>query len=237
MIGNGGRRLELVSMLVDGGDGAAPEAALKRACAVGPDLCGVSGMAVSLVSDHGPGLVVCASDPMARTLEGLQSSLGEGPGLHARADGLAVLEGDLETSTLWTHYSEVAVRAGVRAVFGFALQIGAVKLGAMTMYRDRRGDLSAVALSDAVILSEIVTSLVLAINADGDGWSPADLDDLDGGWLVVHQATGMVSVQLQVGVETALARLRAHAYTAGRSLGDVAGDIVARRLRLEPDDP
>lgn len=221
-------------MLVDG-DEAAPKATLRRACGVGPELCGVSGMAVSLLSDHGPGLVMCASDPVARTLEGLQSSLGEGPGLHACAGGLAVLENDLETSTRWSQYSEAAVRAGVGAVFGFALQIGAVKMGAMTLYRHRRGDLGVAALRDAVILSEIVTSLVLAINADGDGWGPADLDDLDDGWLVIHQATGMVSVQLQVGVETALARMRGHAYAAGRSLGDVAGDVVARRLRLEPD--
>lgn len=235
MIGSGGRRFDLVAMLV-GGDDASPEAALQRTCEVVPGLCGVSGMAVSLLFDNGPGLVMCASDPLARSLEGLQSSLGEGPGLHARANGLAVLEGDLETSTRWTQYSEAAVRAGVGAVFGFGLQIGALRMGALTLYRHLRGELSASALRDAVLMSEIVTSLVLAINADGDGWGPKDLDDLDAGWLVIHQATGMVSAQIEVGVETALARLRAHAYATDRSLADVAGDIVGRRLRLEPDD-
>jgi hypothetical protein len=56
---------------------------------------------------------------------------------------------------------------------------------------------------------------------------------------VVHQAAGMVSVQLNVSVAHALIRLRAHAFGAERSLTDVAGEVVARRLRLagDGDDP
>jgi hypothetical protein len=51
----------------------------------------------------------------------------------------------------------------------------------------------------------------------------------------VHQATGMVSVQLGVSMEVALLRLRAHAYASGRPLGEVAQDVVARRLRFDDD--
>jgi AmiR/NasT family two-component response regulator len=50
----------------------------------------------------------------------------------------------------------------------------------------------------------------------------------------VHQATGMISVQLGVSLEEALARLRAHAFAASAALGDVAGDVVNRRLRFDP---
>ncbi|MGB0094384.1 MAG: ANTAR domain-containing protein [Solirubrobacteraceae bacterium] len=53
------------------------------------------------------------------------------------------------------------------------------------------------------------------------------------GWAEVHQATGMISVQLGVSMDEAFVRLRAHAFAAGRSLKAVAGDVVARRLRLE----
>jgi hypothetical protein len=234
--GEGGRRFELVSRLADRAD-ASPVAMLERASVLGPGWCGVSGMAVSLLNDHGPGLVVCASGPVAAALEGLQSSLGEGPGLKAHGDGAAVLVGDVAASTLWVQYSQAAVQAGAAAVFGFALHIGAARFGAMTLHRDRRGDLGSEGLRDAVVLSEIVTSLVLALQANGDVWSDGDLDDLDAGWLVIHQATGMVSAQLDVAVDAALARLRAHAYGAGRSLGEVAADVVARRLRLDGDGP
>jgi AmiR/NasT family two-component response regulator len=48
----------------------------------------------------------------------------------------------------------------------------------------------------------------------------------------------MVSEQLDVGIGEAFVRLRAYAYAQDRRLSDVARDIVARRLRLNPDpDP
>jgi hypothetical protein len=45
----------------------------------------------------------------------------------------------------------------------------------------------------------------------------------------IDQATGMLTVQLGVGVAEAFARLRAHAYASDRRLAHVARDIVARR--------
>src|SRR5437763_51787 len=51
----------------------------------------------------------------------------------------------------------------------------------------------------------------------------------------VHQATGMITVQLGVTVAVALVRLRAYAYAHDRRLRDVAADVVARRLRFDPD--
>ena len=50
--------------------------------------------------------------------------------------------------------------------------------------------------------------------------------------LVVHNAAGMVSVQEGISVTEALIRLRAFAFSHDRLVGDVAGDIVARRFRL-----
>ena len=50
----------------------------------------------------------------------------------------------------------------------------------------------------------------------------------------VSQATGMRMAQLHIDAPTALVRLRAHAYATGRGATDVARDILARRLRLNP---
>ena len=50
----------------------------------------------------------------------------------------------------------------------------------------------------------------------------------------VHQATGMVSLQLGVDVVEARHRLRSYAAEVHRPLSDVAGDIVARRVQLGP---
>jgi hypothetical protein len=54
-------------------------------------------------------------------------------------------------------------------------------------------------------------------------------------WAEVHQATGMVSVQLGSDLTVAFLRLRAHAYLTGRRLSQVAGDVVGCRLRFQPD--
>jgi len=53
----------------------------------------------------------------------------------------------------------------------------------------------------------------------------------------VHQATGMILVQLGVSAEIAFARLRAYAYAHDRRLGDVAREVVERRLRFALDPP
>jgi AmiR/NasT family two-component response regulator len=53
----------------------------------------------------------------------------------------------------------------------------------------------------------------------------------------VHQATGMLLVQLGISAEAAFARLRAYAYAHDQRLADVAREVVGRRLRFEPDPP
>jgi hypothetical protein len=50
---------------------------------------------------------------------------------------------------------------------------------------------------------------------------------------VVHQASGMVAVQLGVTVGEALVRLRAYAFGNSRLIAEVAEAVVARRLRLD----
>jgi len=46
---------------------------------------------------------------------------------------------------------------------------------------------------------------------------------------VVHQATGMISVQLGGTLVEAADRLAAEAATSGRTVEDIAADVVARK--------
>jgi hypothetical protein len=50
---------------------------------------------------------------------------------------------------------------------------------------------------------------------------------------VVHQATGMITIQLGISLAEALLRLRAHAYASGRAVSAIAADVVDRRLRFD----
>lgn len=62
-------------------------------------------------------------------------------------------------------------------------------------------------------------------------WSPV----YRAGWLEraeVHQAVGMIMVQLAVGSEDALARLRGYAAVVDRPVIDIAHAVISGRLRL-----
>jgi AmiR/NasT family two-component response regulator len=49
----------------------------------------------------------------------------------------------------------------------------------------------------------------------------------------VNMATGMLAAQLRISLEDAFARLRAHAFSSGRSVLDVARDLLERRIPLD----
>ncbi|HYS41343.1 MAG TPA: ANTAR domain-containing protein, partial [Pseudonocardiaceae bacterium] len=48
----------------------------------------------------------------------------------------------------------------------------------------------------------------------------------------VHQATGMIAMQLDLTMEDAFVRLRAMAFAGQRPLAELAADVVARRVRF-----
>lgn len=103
----------------------------------------------------------------------------------------------------------------------------------------RVGVADALAFADAAALVLLDTRIeeteeLAARSADGPPWE-GHLADLGGHRAEIDQATGMLTVQLGVGVEEALVRLRAHAYAHGRRLAEVAADVVAHRLRIPPD--
>ena len=52
---------------------------------------------------------------------------------------------------------------------------------------------------------------------------------------VVHQAAGIVMVQLDSSIEEALVRLRASAYAEGRPLADLATDVVRGTLTFREE--
>jgi hypothetical protein len=137
----------------------------------------------------------------------------------------------------WAAFAEPVVAAGVGAVFGFPLRVGAVRLGALNLYRDRPGDLTDDQHADALVLAEVTTEAILLLQASAPAGTLADelarSADLH---LVVHQAAGMVAVQLGINVADALVRLRAHAFAEGTPVQKVAEDVVARRLHFDIRD-
>lgn len=213
---------------------------LRTTCAAAAQVLPASGVGVSLMTAAGLLGVAATSDDVTLALGRLQSTLGEGPCFDAFAGHGPVLVPDLNgpAADRWPGYAPAAVALGIRSVCAFPLQVGAARLGVMDVYRHEPGTLSIRSTGLALAFADLVIEGLLDAQ-DGVAAAPAvaGLDDVLGSHYVVYQAQGMTMVDLGVTLVDALARLRAHAFSEGRTLHDVARDIVDGRLRLEPDTP
>jgi GAF domain/ANTAR domain len=200
------------------------------------DALDVSGVGIMLMTGAGHRGVLCASNPASGSIEELQFTLGEGPCVDACASGEPVLEPDIAAPgfSRWPAFTAPAMAAGVRAIFGFPLQVGTIRLGALDVYNDQPGDLRAEQIAEAVSLAGVVTRKVLELQSGADpGDLPRELATPETLRAQVHQASGMLSARFEISVDDALMRLRAYAFSAERPVNDVARDVVARRLNVD----
>ncbi len=204
------------------------------------DLCvsslDISGASVQLIAGDPHRVTVHATDPVADQLDDLQLELGEGPAVDAVRTTGPVLEDELEHAGAlrWPWFSPAAVRLGVGAAYAWPVQVGATSLGILGLYRRRPGTLEDAEVADVTAVADAVAIVLLDApdigSADVLVWIITDQSRYRA---EVHQATGMLTVQLNLGILDAFARLCAAAYADGRSIGELAHDIVTRRIRLD----
>jgi GAF domain/ANTAR domain len=211
---------------------------LGRLCAAAARALAASGAGISVMTEGGVRVVAAASGEASARIDELQFTLGEGPCTDAFSSRRPVFEADLANGepTRWPAYSAAAHEEGVRAVFAFPLQIGAARLGVLDLYREEPGWLSAAELTQALTFADVATTMLLDGQAQApEGRAAEGLDEALDYHAEVHQAQGMVMVQLSVSLAEALALMRAYAYSDDRSLGEVARDVVIRTLRLDEE--
>lgn len=176
------------------------------------------------------------SEEWAEGLEHLQYTVGEGPGFEAFASAGAVLVPDLAADEArWPGFAQAALPVGLAAMFAFPLQLGAIRLGVLDLYRRHPGRLSSRELTDATVLANLATVAVLEQARQDKAAGETRLSQLAGPYQEVSIATGMLAAQLGIGLVEALARLRSRAFAEGRSVHELARDVVERKVRF--DDP
>jgi hypothetical protein len=198
-----------------------------------------AGVGLSMTRDGGLREPVFATDPASEELQELQFTLGEGPCVDALTRHGTVLAADLsgvEYERRWPIFAPAVRERGIEAVFSFPVQAGAVRFGVLDVYRPEAGPLCPDELTDALLYADAAFGLAL----DDQGGITATVNNLLGDGFVgrqaaLHQAAGMVSVQLGVTVAEGLARLRGYAFANDLRLGSLAVEVVARRLRFHPD--
>lgn len=209
-----------------------------RLCAAATQAVPVSGAGVALMAPTGHGGTLAATDGPAEELEDLQHSLGEGPCLDAFRDRRPVLERDLaRAQARWPRFAPAATESGIAAIFAFPLQIGAIQLGVLDLYRDSPGPLDSLQLAEALDFAAAATTLLLDLQqqASAGGLHP-ELAEVADGRREIHQATGIITVQAAVDMNEALLLLRARAYAEGQPLLELAQNVVARRVSFCPED-
>jgi hypothetical protein len=189
---------------------------------------GLLGSTVSVMTHRERGAVVAASTPLAHDVELAQYDLGEGPTRDAFDEGRPVLGGDLAADRRWPLLGRAASARGIRGAFAFPLSDGVGRYGAMTHWSGTARRLDGDEVDACVIYADIATELLLGTTPTGrtpDG--VAELVDASDLRVEVYQAQGIVTIDLGVSLSEAMACLRARAFADGRTLDELAVDVVS----------
>jgi hypothetical protein len=202
-----------------------------RLCHATQVLLKAGGASITLENSTPNRVTLCATDDRSTELENLQDVLEEGPCRDAFDLGRTVRTlVDRSAAERWPRFIPAAadVIGSDGVLWSVPMHAGNQVIGAVSLYTLGNAQLAEPLetvqfLADTVAIS--VTHDPLSLD------SPPDARDW-GSRAQVHQATGMVIAQLGISPEDALAVLRAYAFAQGRSLGDVAQDVVGRTLDI-----
>jgi len=103
-----------------------------------------------------------------------------------------------------------------------------------TFYHDYPVTLTGEQLADAAAVSHVAARTVLRWQSFAAPGSVAwQLEGVPAHRAVVHQATGMISVQADVSIDDSLAMLQAYAFAHDRAIAAVAEAVIRRTLRFD----
>ena len=222
-------------------------ARLASLCEQSAQATAVDGGSVALVSTQTTRVVVSATDEVAVALEETQAALGEGPYLDAvTAVGPVLVPdlGDTQSSRAqrWPVFAKEAKALDVSAMFAFPIRVSRVSVGTFGLYRREPGELSMRGLGMALTAVEGIAEALLDHQVWTDlpptkPWPAPALTPLLKNTAMVHQAAGMVMVQLDGTIDEAMALLRATAFSESTPMGELAREVVGRRRRFQRGDP
>jgi hypothetical protein len=233
------RAIRVVTAISDVAHAEGVPAAIRHVCVACAAMVRATGVGASVISHLGLVEPLAATSSASERVMDLQATLGEGPSTVALAERRPVLIPDLSSKVCvdrWPAFAPAAAAAGTLAVFAFPLVLGAISMGVLEIHRADAGSLTVAELADAWLFTDAAMTRVLdQLSGSPSGATAASDGDLEYRWAEVHQATGVVAVQLDTTLADALVRLRAHAYLTGRRLSEVAHDVLTGAVRLASD--
>jgi hypothetical protein len=211
---------------------------LQRICRGAVVCLRVDGSTIQVNARSGVGAILASSDDLAHGIAEAGFAAGEGPGHDAYELARPVLVSRLveDGYARWPGFVSSVLSSGVRACFSLPLHVGAVRLGVMDLYRCEARGLDPLQTSLALTFADLVTERLLDPRPEPSaGGLEARLLDAIERNSEIHQAQGMVMVDMDVELAEAMALMRAHAFSSDRSLLDVAR-MILDGMRLPPLD-
>lgn len=198
----------------------------------------ISGVSVSAFPGHAPETSIFASDTTSARLDELQFDLGEGPRWEAVRTRRPVLLPYVKSDghAQWPVFAKALLELDVAALFVFPLTLGAIDIGVVELYSTIPGPLSPTDHSTALRRTDDAAWKLLRhilAGVPGDVADPVR-DTAIQSRREVHQATGMVLAQTGMTATDSLLLLRAHAFSHGLTVREVARGVVSRNLDFTP---
>jgi hypothetical protein len=221
-----------------------PELLPVRLAAAAARMLEVDGAGISLTDPEGRRVPLGASSDDAATAERLQFTSGGGPCMTAQETRQPVFAVEEDLLRRWPVFADLILsETPFRAVVAVPLRPALAGDGAMDLFFTRADEVTDLDIFEALAVGELVTS-ALSEAAVWSTWSAATGPEWLHGPLpyrraAVWEAMGLLGVDLQVTAPAALALMRGRAYGSGRSVDDVAEDLLAGRLhpaQLQEED-
>ena len=129
------------------------------------DVLPISDAGVTLIEPPSAPRYVAASSSSSLAFEKLQTELGEGPCLAAHRTQDPVLVPDLQADERFVVFGPRAIDIGLQAVFAFPLRHGLRCLGALDLYRNDPGALTADEAATAQTLADVTAAYLVNAQA------------------------------------------------------------------------
>jgi hypothetical protein len=176
-----------------------------------------------------------ASSSVAALAERLQFTTDQGPCMQAHADRQPVFVVEEDIRRRWPAFAQrLLAETPYRGAVALPLQSALAGRCALDLYFVDSGEVARLDVFDAIAVGELMTS-TLSDAVIWTTWSESAGPD----WLhspaaarraAVWQAVGELGMAMEVDASQALAALRAHAAATGRSVDDVAHDLLTGPL-------
>jgi hypothetical protein len=197
----------------------------------------VDGAGISVQVQPGRQFPLGASDAESGLAERLQFTVGAGPCLHASEARQPVFVVGTDMARRWPAFHEQLVsRTAYRGIVALPMRRGLAGVGAIDLYFRREGGVAVLDVFSAMTVGDLVVA-ALAEATVWSSWSEADGPE----WMQspsarrragVWEAMSQIGLALDVGPDQALSALRGQAYAQGRTVDDLAADVLTGRLDL-----